>query len=1104
MASWIRSWLAGCALVLLLALPLAAQNSAVRGGLGGMVYDQSGAVVPGMTVHIYGPQGEYTAKTDGAGRYQVDGLVPGSYKVVVEMPGFKKFVSERNQVTVDHTSNLDIHLELGATTETVQVDAGAVQIDTDTTSLNAPISDELYQSLPVARNVSAIFSLAPGVVTGGGTGTANPSIGGATGLENLYLVDGVTITDQAFGGLGTYNRFFGSLGTGVNLAFIKEVDVKTGAFEPKYGRADGGIVEIVTKSGTSQYHGAIGAYLGPGKFYATRTQNYQFGWQNFIQPYVINSPQYDLAVEAGGPVPGLKGKMFFFGAFNPTLNQDIAFAPPGAPLRSHGPYAYSTTIMSWAAKLTWVPLDFLQVEASSFGDPSRHNEIPGPTWASGLTASNADSVGTNYKYGSMDSIGRISASPTPTWTILGYYTYNFNHFDQTPLLDRYTIQDRTVSPFTTSYIGSYEPTRNNDYSINGETQKKVHLFGEHTIGIGYSYDHTNFLDKPTRTGSLFPIVGGNAAGDDWSQTGYLGSHQDAVGQMTNATFRLMPAKNADGSLSTTCSYCAKYHGQQVFLQQIRGTYQGLSVLATSRYHTAFVNDSYHMNRYLTINAGLRWEQQWYAGTILKYLFNDNWSPRVGFNIDPFGDQKSKIFFNYARYQLVLPLDAAIRQLGNEQDDTSFYYSPKTDEGGNAVTDELGAVIPLLDAAHTLNGTAQSTDAEAGPKTFGKPSFASSTGEGILPGTKMEYENEYVLGLQREIVHGTVLQARYSDRRLGRIVEDVGSQSPEGSLIDGNYWGGIANVLATTDIAVNEDHVDYTADEWNKVNGGKDLSNPANYTAPAAGCTYSNDTSVANGGLFQHFDGSPFGGTCITNYKDAGAGTPDGKPDGFAKPVRRYQELVVEANRNFKNHWVGRANYRWAKLWGNYEGLFRNDNGQSDPGISSLFDFTAGSIGLLGDQFKPGYLNTDRRNVLNLNVAWTASKDSFLAKLDKMTFGTNLRAASGNPLSAYASHPIYLNTGEVPIGGRGTKGNLPSSIQFDGHLDYPYQFHERMTLKMAFDAFNIFNTQKMISKNQNLDLSPGVPSPDYGKPGSTGAGPGFQGPFYARASIRLEF
>src|SRR5436853_92748 len=92
-------------------------------------------------------------------------------------------------------------------------------------------------------------AVVPGAkVTAGGAGTANPSISGGSGLENLYVADGVDITDTSFGGLGTYNRNYGSLGTGINLSFIKEVQVKTGGYEPQYGKSTGGIVQIVTKS----------------------------------------------------------------------------------------------------------------------------------------------------------------------------------------------------------------------------------------------------------------------------------------------------------------------------------------------------------------------------------------------------------------------------------------------------------------------------------------------------------------------------------------------------------------------------------------------------------------------------------------------------------------------------------------------------------------------------------------------------------------------------------------------------------------------------------------------------------------------------------------
>ncbi len=1084
------------------ALPAAAQtNSATRGGLGGVVFDSSGAVMPNVTVTVTGPQGTYVAKTDATGHYEVGGLVPGDYKVVVEANGFKKFLSDRNQIMVDHDAALDIHLAIGAATDTVQVDAGAVQIDSETTSLNAPLSDELYESLPVARNVAAIFSFAPGVVSGGGTGTSNPSIGGATGLENLYLVDGVTVTDQAFGGMGTYNRYFGSLGSSVNLAFVKEVDVKTGAFEPKYGRAAGGIVEIVTKSGSNAYHGAVAAYLGPGSFYASRMQLNSQGYVNTAFASVYSTPEYDAAAEIGGFVPGFKNKAFFFGAFNPALNQTIEQAQQGLPLFANGDYAYSATALSWAAKLTYQPTDKIQFEASSFGDPTHHNAVP-----TTLAAVNADSVGGRYSYGSHDSVARLSSAITPTWVVNASYTYNFNKFSFSPTLNVYSVQDRTVLPYISYGVGGYEPTKNDDYSLNVETEKKVHFFGEHTLAIGYSYDHTNFLDQPSRTGALFAIPGTNADGN-----AVPGIKASAVGQMTNATYRLYRAtikdsESGDTINSTNCAYCAKLaDGTMAYMQEIRGTYKGLSVEARQRYHVGWANDSYQMNRFVNIDAGIRWEEQWYDGMLFNYLFNDNWSPRLGFNILPFGNQKTKVFFNFARYQSVLPLDAAIRQLGNEQDDTSFYFAPQTDASGNIQFDSTGAAVPIEDAAHTLNGTVKGTDPEGNATKFGAPSFASSTGEGILPGTKMEYENEFVLGVQREIVPGSVLSLRYTDRRLGRIVEDIGSQSPEDAItgISLNYNGGIANVNAATDIAVNEDTVTYTPAQWATANPAYStpgaVPDAAHYTAPAAGCTYGNDFAVANGDFFRKYDGSAYNSGCLLNPAAADGSFSatklgDGKPDGFANPSRVYQEFVAEFNRNMKNNWQARMNYRYAKLWGNYEGFFRNDNGQSDPGISSLFDFTNGALGLLGDQTKPGFLNTDRRNVLNLSVSYKLAE----GKLKNLTMGTNVRGATGNPLSAFASHPVYLNTGEVPIGGRGTKGTLHTTGQVDMHLDYPRTIKEKYTMKFAFDMFNILNAQTESARNQNLDSGVGVPSPDYGLKA------GFQGPFYARASMRFEF
>jgi Carboxypeptidase regulatory-like domain/TonB-dependent Receptor Plug Domain len=1100
---------------LVLSSGYAQQGSAVTGSLNGSVTDASGALVSGATVTLTGPQGVRTTTSDALGRYGVDNLVPGFYDVTAEAAGFKKVESKHNEVVVNVSSSLSLKLAVGSTAEVVEVNAEAIPINTESNAIDANLTDTFYNSVPMARNVSSIFYAAPGVVvgqtssvaqvaglgSGAGPGASNPSIGGATGLENLYVVDGVTITDQAFGSLGTFNRYHGALGSGVNLAFIKEVDIKSGGFEPQYGKSQGGIVQIVTKSGSNAYHGALAAYFGPGSWYASRYQFYQFGYIQTTPGSTLSNPQYDASGELGGYIPHLQNRMFFFGAINPGLGQYINEANPKAGLFAHGPYAYSTTVFNWAAKLTYKMGESGQIEGSSFGDPSRHNQVPNT-----LSTNNAASVTTAYNYGSRDSVLRLNTVFSPTLLLTVSYTYNHNHFTEIPSGGFYQVQDQsgttsnlpTPVPISTTGVGAFENSTNNTYSLAIATQKIAHFHGEHTFSLGYSYDHTNFLDQPSRSGPLFPIPHNNALGVPLTSL-FSNIPARAPGSLTNALFQLAPANNTN-YLDNTCTKCAIYRGERVYLSQTRGTYIGLNVLAQGIYDTAYANDSWQVNRYITLLGGVRWEQQRTAGAILSYVFTGNWSPRIGVTIDPFGDRKTKAFFNYGTYVWAMPLDAAIRQLGNEQDDTSYAFTPETDASGNMIIGPSGGPVPILDDAHVLNGLPRRT-VNGTVGNFAGPNFASSTGEGILPKTKSEYEKEYLIGVERELTPGLVVKARYTDRRLGRVIEDIGSQSPEGSTIGSNYYGGIFNPKASTDLTVNEAEITYTPAQYNAANppGSK------TYAPPVPGCTAKNDTVNAISGLFTNALNQPVGGACFTNLATMDAPPPDGKPDGFVNPSRHYEALELEADKRFSNHWMAVINYRFANLWGNYEGAYRNDNGQSDPGISSLFDFTAGGLGLLGDQFKPGYLNTDRRNVGNMFLSYNVgSGSSFVSHFHGLTGGLGLRGQSGSPLSKYGDHPIYLSQGEVPVGGRGTAGRLPSSLQLDLHTDYPISIKEKYAVKLAFDAFNVTNSQFISSKVQFLQqTAPGVGvapavNLDYGRPSS------FQGPFYARGSVRIEF
>jgi hypothetical protein len=1091
----------------------AQQATTVTGGLNGTVTDPSSAAIEGAKITLTGPQGSRVITTDGLGHYSVSGLIPGFYDVSAEKSGFKSFKSTHNEVVVGSSSLLNITLPIGNTTETVEVTASAISIDTQSTAVDTNLSDVFYNSVPLPRQVSAIFYAAPGTagsqVAGApnqiGPGKTNPSVGGSSGLENLYVVDGVMITDLAFGSLGTYNVNYGALSPGINLAFIKEVDVKSYGFAPQYGKAQGGIVQMVTKSGSTSYHGALGAYVGPGSWYASRKQFYQFNYQQTYPDGLLSTPHYDLAAEIGGHVPGLKNKIFFFGAFNPSLDQDIKIASPFFPnpvLQQHGPYAYSQTTLSWAGKLTFQPTSKLQFEAAAFGDPSKHNIVP-----NSLHVGYVPSSLSSYQWGSRDVLGRLNYTITPTWVADAAYTYNYDHFIETPQANIYQIRDQSLADLglggrVDTGFGDYYPTRQGTYSIIANTQKTANWLGQHTFSTGYSYDHTKFTYGHQRSGPFYPLPSNNYLGVKLGGPGGLYSNYSskAVGALANSIFNV-DATNKSNPKDATCTICPTWNGARVYASVYRGAWSGFGADTYERYHAAYGDDTWVLNRFITINGGVRWEQERIAGALASYAFTGSWSPRLGINVDPFGDRKGKVFLNYGRNYWALPLDAANRQLGNEQDMTGFKFAPVI---------QNGQLVVIPDNAHSLNGTPQATSSSGAVSRFSAPNFSSSSSEGILPGTKAEYENEWVIGFEREVKAGSVFKVRYIQRSLQTIIEDIGSQSPEMSslLPPENFIGGIANPNAKTDIAVNEQEVTYTPDQFNSANPNAGQKGWV-YAPPVKGCTADNDTYNSAGGIWVDGKNTPIGGACLLNLGpkvDAGPG--DGIPDGFVNPQRKYQALEIEFDKRYSNHWMAVINYRFANLWGNYEGAYRNDNGQSDPGISSLFDFTAGALGLLGDQFKPGYMSTDRRTVANLFLSYSIDKTSpYVHSLKGLQMGLGLHGQSGVPLSLLGDHPAYLNQGEVPIGGRGAAGRTPANVQLDLKAEYTLPLHESKVLKLGLDTINVTNSQPIIGKVQYtqqpastypvVGTSPNL-NIDYGRPTA------FQGPFYARATLRFEF
>jgi outer membrane receptor protein involved in Fe transport len=708
-------------------------------------------------------------------------------------------------------------------------------------------------------------------------------------------------------------------------------------------------------------------------------------------------------------------------------------------------------INNYAAKLTFKINNSNNFETSVFGDPTSTNN----TAFRSVTAKNT-TVFSSQQYQTRNFVGRYNGTLSPTWLVNADVTWNHNEFTETPQNpDVFSIVDRTTSITPTIQgLGFVENHNADNFSYEIDTSKTVRWLGTHTFMLGGTEQFLNYDDIKSRTGGTFSLPG--------------------IPTPVNATFSLSkfkPSKTVPAC--PTCPFFTDPAGDsvQVLLSSSRSEF-GPPVVSTEGLGMAlYGQDTWTINKHLNFNLGLRWDQYRMKGVQSSYTFTDNWAPRLGIAYDPFGDRKSKLYLNWARYNYQMPLDAAIRSLSQELDLVGLRIVPEFNPDGTI------NVIP--DATHILNGQ------------FGFAGFATSQQalEGFAPGTKMQYEDEYVGGIEHDFGHGLVVSARYVDRRLRRVVEDMGGVSPEAadaSDVDGNFplaqIFSIGNPSSTLDLFTNEP---------------APTIQPIGSACGGAGVVASTDANANN------FPGDVQ--ACFSNLNGVngligGSPTPDGIPDGFANPVRNYQAAEFEVNKGFSAGWLMRFNYRLAYLRGNYEGAFRNDNGQTDPSISSLFDFTTGKLNLLGDQFAAGPLNTDRHHVGNLFLSYTFGASDFMKHLSGLTLGTGMRIQSGTPISEFADHPVYGNAGEVPLGGRGKLGRTQPSGAIDLHGEYAHKMSERYTFKVGADLFNVTNSQPVTLIDQNRDLSFNAPGSnlDFRTPLS------FQNPFYSRFSVKLEF
>lgn len=1151
----------------------AQDQGSARGNLSGVVYDSSKGTVAGAQVTITGPIGSLSQNTNEQGTFLFSTLIPGVYSVKVQKTGFKSAEFKHVEVLINKTTSIEAVLETGEVSQTIEVNAANVTVDTSSSSIGADLADTFFQNIPIGRGVASLFYLSPGAVDGLQTGSNNPSISGSSGLENAYVADGVSINDPAFGGLGVWARSYGALGSGINLSFVKEVQVKTGGFEPQYGHASGGIVQIVTKSGGTKTYGEVAGFFKARGMQATPANADDFQLQTLFGRR-LETAAYEGSAELGGYVPlgALRRHLFYFGNFNPNFVHQHVAPAAGSGLFSiyKGEVDRRTNSYDYAGKLTFKINDRQTVESSVFGDPSHTNHVP---WST-LNATDT-SVNSKWDFGTRNWAVRYDGALTATWLVDAAFTWSWNHFTETPGADITQIVDSTLlggaGVFNAQGFGFLEPYDSNTRSLSFDTSKTFHFIGQHTLSVGYTWQFPVYNDTTKYSGVVFPLPQSNASGGD---PGYdTATNPTVAGKSTNAglTLETISALGAAGANCSLCPYMADPSNagspQQVVLVQSRGRFDGGVTKSSGKYHAAYINDSWELSKYATLNVGLRWEQQRLTGNVAQKLFNDMWSPRIGFVVDPRGNRKSKIYANYGRYAFVLPLDAALRALSSEDDVLGAYWAPAstttgcptgTPSGASCVVTNpdgtpnyAGFFVP--DGGHLLNLASGGINNAV--------NVGISGGEPFQPGIRMEYTDEFVVGGQHEFPGGLVVSARYIDRRLKRVIEDEGGISVEQFNALAANGGGlnyfIGNPNSKSDIFVNPNEQKFAAvDETQSAcaafggatQGAFDcalrnaINNPSSANAQTlvntfgfpASCIDSNNqpTPFVAPNVGTTF-GQTLGSACFPSVNTSSSGwlspnpdydpvtnpsapkfipkagvlfggefQPDGKPDTYKDPRRVYQAVEIEVNKAFSHNWALVANWRIARLKGNYEGAFRNDNNQADPGISSLFDLTDGAFGLLGQQQGIGPLNTDRRHVVNIYATYVLDK----SKLKGLVLGSGIRLQTGVPLTTLVAQQAYQNAGEVPINGRGDLGRAPTVTTADAHVEYPWKINERVSLKFGFDLFNIGNIKKSTLFNQNDDQGFGIPNADFRKPFATIGLNNyfFTPPFSSRASVRFVF
>lgn len=729
--------------VVLIAGPAVAQEQ--TGSLVGRIVAEGGEALPGVSVEIKGPSGTLGSVTDSRGDFRFPRVLPGVYGVTARLSGFQTYEASRVQVALGDRATLNVTLRLSAITESVVVTGDRVQIALGENQTATTIAAEQIALLPKGRDFTTVVTQAPGVSNEAFLGGI--SIDGASGSENRFVIDGVDTT----------NPDDGLSGQLFVTDFLEEVQVKSAGYAAEYGGSLGGVINAVTKSGTNDFRGWVGAYYTDsslnGDARPTWGESYPGdGYRTFEKDDLSRiEPGFGL----GGPI--VRESLWFYLGYNPTLSSWSR-----TPFGSAASFDQDVTTHYFTANLKANLGQKVIMKLSANVSPRKTEGVlpaqDGSTPAGtnlGITTDvptesyslYADYVPTNNLY----VTGRVGYWSTDTETT-GITDTSRIFFRNGVIPVPATDPRYRPTGFSTVPNASFQATDQDNWkrqSAGLDGNFFFNVLGSHSIKTGVQYEKIENAVSLGENGSLFEVR--------WGLPDRFGAGvQGTYGSVHVRRFRTEGAAES--------------------------TNVGL-----------FIQDTWNIHPSFTLNIGVRTEQERVPNygyerdptlpkNAMEFDFDEKLAPRLGFSWDVGGKQKLKAYGSYGTYYDITKLSMPRGSFGADRWIAYLYPLNTLD----------WATLPTGCTISTNNASVNPCPNLGTPVTRDLRLPTPPDAEHIDPDLQPMENREWQLGLEYQLTKNSVVSARYVNKSLINTIEDIGFLDADGNevYITGNPGKGI--------------------------------------------------------------------------------------------------------------------------------------------------------------------------------------------------------------------------------------------------------------------------------------------------------------------------